>query len=318
MGIAQHLREIGRGKDGTRSLGREEARDLMTQVLDGNVTDLELGAFAIAMRIKGESVAELQGFMDAAHDRCIVVPTDAATVVLPSYNGARKRPNLTTLLALLLAQEDIQVLVHGPEHDPGRVTTAEIFHDLGLPLARTASDIANGWARREPVFVPTEALSPPLARLLAVRRTLGLRNSGHTMAKLLLPVRGRVAMRVVNHTHPDYASALAGFLQLSGADALLMRGTEGEPVADARRMPKLDVYLGGEARPDLSSDSEDSLPAVLPLLPKRIDATCTAVYIQSVVSSEQPAPPPLLRQVECLARALAALEGAGPLATERA
>lgn len=315
MGIARHLREIGRGKDGTRSLGREEAQDLMTQVLDGDVTDLELGAFAIAMRIKGESVAELQGFMDAAHERCIVVPSERATVVLPSYNGARKRPNLTPLLALLLAQEDIQVLVHGPEHDPGRVTTAEIFHDLGLPLARNASDIANGWARREPVFMPTEALSPPLARLLAVRHTLGLRNSGHTMAKLLMPVRDGAAMRVVNHTHPDYATALAGFLQQAGADALLMRGTEGEPVADARRMPKFDVYIGGEPRPDLSTGADDDdLPAALPLLPKSIDATCTAVYIQSVVSGEQPAPPPLLRQVECLVRSLAVLDGAEAIA----
>ena len=47
----------------------------MSQVLDGRVTDLEIGAFAIAMRIKGETVAELAGFLDAAHERCIPVRT---------------------------------------------------------------------------------------------------------------------------------------------------------------------------------------------------------------------------------------------------
>ena len=129
MSIAHHIREIGRGKDGARSLSQEQAHDLMSQVLDRNVSDLEIGAFAIAMRIMGESMAELAGFLQAAHERCIVVPARRPTVVLPSYNGARKLPNLTALLALLLAQEGVDVLVHGSEHDAGRVTTAAIFHD---------------------------------------------------------------------------------------------------------------------------------------------------------------------------------------------
>ena len=124
MSIASYIKEIGRGKEGARSLNQEQAHDLMCQVLDGRVTDLEIGAFAIAMRIKGESIDELAGFLQAAHERCIGLHPQHPMVVLPSYNGARKLPNLTTLLALLLAQEGVPVLVHGPEHDPGRVTTS--------------------------------------------------------------------------------------------------------------------------------------------------------------------------------------------------
>jgi anthranilate phosphoribosyltransferase len=53
MGISQYIREIGRGKDGARALTREQAADLFGQVLDGTVSDLEVGAFCLAMRIKG-------------------------------------------------------------------------------------------------------------------------------------------------------------------------------------------------------------------------------------------------------------------------
>ena len=155
--------------------------------------------------------------------------------MLPSYNGSRKIPNLTALLAMLLAQHGVQVLVHGPARDPARVTTAEIFHDLGLPCATSAADVADGWSRREPVFVRTDVLCPALARLLDVRRVVGLRNSGHTVAKLLAGCQGP-ALRVVNYTHPEYGSLLAEFLATTQASALLMRGTEGEPVADARRL----------------------------------------------------------------------------------
>ncbi|OYU73372.1 MAG: DNA-binding protein YbiB, partial [Burkholderiales bacterium PBB5] len=55
MGIASYIKEIGRGHEGARSLSIADANDLMSQVLDGQVTDLEIGAFALAMRIKGES-----------------------------------------------------------------------------------------------------------------------------------------------------------------------------------------------------------------------------------------------------------------------
>jgi len=312
MAITSYIKEIGRGKEGARSLSEAQAHDLMSQVLDGRVTDLEIGAFALAMRIKGESVHELVGFLNAAHERCIPIRTPHPTIVLPSYNGARKLPNLTPLLALLLAQEGAQVLVHGPMLDAGRISTAEIFHDLGLPFARNADEIDNAWARREPVFIATADLCPSLARLLEVRRTVGLRNSGHTIAKLLRPVIAGTALRVVNHTHPEYSTMLSEFIAHTHADAVLMRGTEGEPVADPRRAPKLDVFIDGRLRADLSRAAHEGVLTELPVLPRTNDAATTAVYIQSVVSGEKPAPAPLTQQVDCLMRALAAIHQTAP------
>jgi anthranilate phosphoribosyltransferase len=308
MSIAKYIREIGRGKEGARSLTQAQAYELFSLVLDGHVTDLEVGAFALAMRIKGESIDELAGFLEATHERCIALRPERPTVVLPSYNGARKLPNLTALLALLLTQEGVQVLVHGPATDPGRVTTAEIFSNLGLPVARDAADIDTAWSRREPVFIRTETLCPPLARLLEVRRVVGLRNSGHTIAKLLGPCRTGASLRVVNYTHPEYATLLAEFMGHIGANAMLLRGTEGEPVADPRRAPKLDIYRAGVHDLALSRAAHDGVLTELPLLPRSCDAATTALYIQSVISGEKPAPAPLAAQVDCLVRALAAID----------
>jgi anthranilate phosphoribosyltransferase len=307
MAITSYIKEIGRGKDGARSLSEAQAHDLMSQVLDGRVTDLEVGAFALAMRIKGESIHELAGFLAAAHERCIAIRPTRPTIVLPSYNGARKLPNLTPLLALLLAQEGAQVLVHGPMRDAGRVSSADIFHDLGLPFACDAVEIENAWARREPVFIAIDNLCPPLARLLDVRRVVGLRNPGHTVAKLLAPCTTGALLRVVNYTHPEYAATLGAFLAHTHGDAVLLRGTEGEPVADPRRAPRLDVFIHGQARADLSRAAHEGVLTELPVLPRGFDAATTAVYIQSVVSGEKPAPAPLVQQADCLMRALGAI-----------
>ncbi|MET0857380.1 MAG: DNA-binding protein YbiB, partial [Telluria sp.] len=120
---AAHLiKEIGRGKKGSRSMSRDDARALYAAMLDGRVSDLEMGAVVMAMRIKGESVDEIGGFLDASEASFPLLPApqgDYAPVLIPSYNGARKMANLTPLLAMLLAREGVPVLVHGVTRDPG-------------------------------------------------------------------------------------------------------------------------------------------------------------------------------------------------------
>ncbi|MDH4392203.1 MAG: DNA-binding protein YbiB [Aquabacterium sp.] len=312
MGIAQYIKEIGRGHEGARPLGIDAAADLMGQVLDGQVTDLEVGAFALAMRIKGETVDELLGFAQATQARCLALHSDKPVIVIPSYNGARRLPNLTPLLALRLAQEGARVLVHGPRHDPTRVSTADIFQALALPPAEDTATVQERWQRREPAFIATDTLSAALQRLLDVRWVVGLRNSGHTVAKLLQPVVGAPALRLASHTHPEFGLLIADLAQRSAADLMLLRGTEGEPVADPRRCPKLDTWLGGHWQADLSCPAQEGVLTELPLLPRQIDAATVAVYIQGVLAGEKPGPAPLDRQVVLLMAALGRLGSGAP------
>ena len=307
MSIAVYLKDIGRGAAGARSLTREAAQDLMRQVLAGEASAAQTGAFLIAMRMKGETLPELSGFLDAVHARCTPVQSDRPVVLIPSYNGSRKLPNLTPLLALWLAREGLHVLVHGPVSVSGRVGSASILQDLGLPPAQQASDIHRAWSRREPAFVPTDRLCPTLQTLLDYRQVLGVRGPGHTVAKMINPVVGAPALRLVNHTHPEFGVLMASWAETSGADAMLLRGTEGEPVADPRRQPRVDTWLGGRLRPELSLAAHEGVLTELPLLPRETDAAHTAVYVQEVLSGMRPVPPPLARQAGQIIAAVAYL-----------
>src|SRR6476620_377759 len=82
VGISQYIKAIGRGKQGARPLDRVQACDLFGQLLDGTVSDLELGAFCLAMRIKGETPEEMAGFLDATHARLHRVPAARVPVVV--------------------------------------------------------------------------------------------------------------------------------------------------------------------------------------------------------------------------------------------
>jgi anthranilate phosphoribosyltransferase len=188
MSISQYIKEIGRGKDGARALARAQATDLFGQVLDGSVTDLEVGAFCLAMRIKGETPEEMAGFLDATHQRLHFFPAgDKPVVVIPSYNGARKLPVLTPLLALLLAREGLSVLVHGTATESSRVDAAKVLATLGIPAQTAIQPIASS----EVMFAPTALLCPGLQRLLEVRRVVGLRNPGYNLVKLMNPVANK-------------------------------------------------------------------------------------------------------------------------------
>jgi anthranilate phosphoribosyltransferase len=303
MGIGKYIKEIGRGKDGARSLTREQAADLFGQVLDGAVTDLEIGGFCLAMRIKGETPQEMAGFLDATHARLNLLPATAdgtPTIVIPSYNGARKLPVLTPLLALLLAREGLPVLIHGVATESTRVYTSKVLEALDRQAWPAIKQIENG----EIAFIPTEVLCPGLQRLLEVRRVVNLRNSGHSVVKLMNPCQGK-SLLVSSYTHPEYAVSMAATFELMQSNALLLRGTEGESVADARRMPQMEVFIAGQ-RQVVQEAQAGTLPG-LPDLPKEFDAATTAAYIRDVMAGKSPVPPSIATQVEHILRVVESL-----------
>jgi anthranilate phosphoribosyltransferase len=292
MGISHYIKEIGRGARGAKPLDRAQAGDLFGQVLDGTVTDLETGAFCLAMRIKGETPEEMAGFLDATHARLARFPaTGRPVAVLPSYNGARRLPVLTPLLALLLAREGLPVLVHGTATESSRIFTSDVLSALGIHGLSAIRSIANG----EVVFAATELLCPGLKRLLDVRRAVGLRNPAHSLVKIMKPCLGK-ALVVSSYTHPEYAVSMGQTFELIKADALLLRGTEGEVVADARRTPQMEAFIGGKRI--LLQTSQPGTLASVPDLPAAIDSESTATYIRAVMSGSAAVPASIARQVE--------------------
>ena len=291
MGIGKYIKEIGRGKEGARALNREQAADLFGQVLDGTVTDLEIGAFCMAMRIKGETAEEMAGFLDATYQRLQRIPASSQpVVVIPSYNGARKLPLLTPLLGLLLAREGLPVLIHGTATESTRVFTSKVLEALGIPAQGAIKTIAPG----ELVFAPTALLCPGLQRLLEVRRVVNLRNPAHSLVKLMNPCEGK-SLIVSSYTHPEYAISMAATFALTQANALLLRGTEGEAVADPRRTPTMQAFVNGQV---FTLQEHQAGPlTTLPALPTQLDADTTAAYIQQVMAGEQPVPVPIAQQV---------------------
>lgn len=303
MEFAPLIKEIGRGTRGARDLSAEQAQALFGAMLDGTVPALELGAILLSLRIKGESADELAGFwraMQARTARLAVPAGGPRCVLLPTFNGARKQANLMPLVALLLARAGVPVLIFGRHDFDSRQSPFELLQALGLPAAGSVEQAEHQLASRRLAVLPLARLNPGLDALMALRPRLGVRNSGHSVAKLLDAAPGR-SVRVVAVTHPEYLDSMGQALLAQSAEGhrgLLMRASEGEAYAHLRRRAQLYGFVDGQR---LDLHPADSADLDWPLSPD-CEAASNARLIQAVLEGREPLPPRIAEQVTALRR----------------
>lgn len=323
MNYAQYIREIGRGAQGSRDLSADDARQLYLAMLDGGVPDLELGAIILGLRVKGESLAEMLGFLAATEARMHAMhrpPGRVRPVILPTYNGARKEANLTPLLAIMLQRFGVPVLVHGLIEGYGRVTTGQIFRELNIMPSPSIGHAEAVLEEQGLAFVPLSALSPGAHNLLLLRSRLGVRNSAHSLVKMLDPFRGEGVL-VTAATHPEFLDLMRDMLLTLDRCGILLRCSEGEPFANPKRRPRLEFIH--DARADVLFEAEHDSLRALPHLPEAADAPSTAAWIRRVLDHQLPVPKPIANQLACClfasgyaddlhrAKAIVAVEGNG-------
>ena len=296
-----YLKEIARGRS-ARPLTREQARVLFESIFADEIDPVALGAVLAAMRVKGETAFEVAGMMEALapHVTAMRLPTAGPRpVLIASYNGARKLANLVPLLALLLARHGVPVVIHGLFVEAGRVSTFEVLQRLGHPPATSLEGAERALAESRLAVVPLALLSPALAALLDARSRMGVRNSGHTLAKLLLPagVAPDAACRLVSVTHPDYTRLMREFFALMPGDALVMRGVEGEAAIRLHAPQPIEEMRGTEAPIEYRLEaSDENYP-----LPDR-DPQATADWTREVMAGHCIPPAALVAQAALIAR----------------
>lgn len=241
--------------------------------------------------------AEATEFLRAveAHVRRLHAPADRPRpVVLPSYDGTRRQPNLTALLALLLKRYGITVCVHGApwRGRPLPMTTAAVLLELGV---EPATDLADAQARLEHddiAYVPVEVLAPTLPRLRSASVASDLDRLVPALVRLVDPFGGG-GYRVIGARTTQERMWMHDVLASSGASALLVAGAEGEPFVDPAS-PWLEPFVAGVATGNESEVAPgSSLPAPAG------DAAATAAAIERVLAGELPVPDSILMQLGC-------------------
>jgi anthranilate phosphoribosyltransferase len=246
MNIAPLIRRAARGKHGAENLTRDEARLVMQRLMQPDADALQLGAFLIAQRMKGETPAELAGFVEAARthiDGYGKQHAPAGCVDLPCYAGKRRAAPVHLAAALKVRDEGIPVFVHGVEHIDGRISAWDALQHAGVRRASDLQQAAVYLQQDGIVYADLGDICPPLFTIFGLRPRLGVRTFANTVARLLNPLACQGQLNGFFHT--PYAQHMTEANKLLGQPrSLVFMGAEGDPELYADRQK---VLLAQEA-----------------------------------------------------------------------
>ena len=245
--MADLIAIVGRGKTLARDLSPDEARQAMRLLLEAQATPYQIGAFLIALRMKGETETELAAFVEVVRELSppLGLPPREGQLDLPLYAGRARTFYAVLPAAFVLAAGGVPVFIHGHSGYPGRTGPGAVLEAAGIPSGLEIDQAASVLERTGFAYLELSHLHLLLYRYLELRRELGLRRVIHTLLRIYDPSRAR--RHFIGVTHPPYLRKLGDALMRTGSQrALLFRGVEGD--SEIPHQPQKGVLELGEGK----------------------------------------------------------------------
>lgn len=274
MSLAPYIHAMGRGPGRARNLDMDEAQEAMRLILAGQADPHAVGALLMLMRYRGETPAEIAGFVTAVRATLPALPS--VDLDWPSYAAGRTRGLPWFLLAArLVARSGVRVLMHGwNSHQSDGADVRSALAHAGIAQAETPYDAARLLDRDNITYLPLETLTPRTMDLLRLREVLGLRSCINTVCRVLNPAQAPAAVQGV--FHPPYRPLQQAAGEILGQQRLcILKGGGGE----FERNPTKDVTL---FRLQDGAALETVLPPLLPEARKLADATDASASLQAL------------------------------------
>ncbi|GKT11616.1 MAG: uroporphyrin-III C-methyltransferase/precorrin-2 dehydrogenase/sirohydrochlorin ferrochelatase [Thiomicrorhabdus sp.] len=244
-----YIQTIGRGQKRRRSLTQAEAKDAMTLILSGEVTQMQLGAFLMLIRVREETAEEAAGFIEAIRHK-MAAPQCEVDLDWGTYAGKRRQLPWFMLALTLLARKGYKVLLHGiVGSESGRLYTEEVAQLLDWPMANSLLDAKNRIEQGGVCYLGVEHFAPDIKTLMGYRDELGLRSPIHSLARMLNPFNARLSVHGVFHKgYDDIHQQAASLLDDQMTAAFCGDGGEAEVRPDRKTEVKMveNSFTGGQ------------------------------------------------------------------------
>lgn len=299
MNYSPYFKLLAQNAHPSQELDESTFHALYSALFDGGLAEIEMGAliaYSAARRASAQEMLGLQRAMAERATRLRLPQRDLSPVVIATYSGTTNYPNLTALLALLLQRYEIPVLLHGTIEGYGGVVTAYVLREFNLFPSGTAQRAQACLNDELLAFVPTAVLSPGLAQLLALRSRLGVANQDYFATVLLDPFAGQ-GLHLCNVSDSVYGGALREAYRSTGRNALLFRGTDGEPFVNPDRRPAIEWTNNGECI--TLFEEEPGRGRAARRMAQDVTLRSTAAWIKQALAGEVAIPHPILNQLAC-------------------
>jgi anthranilate phosphoribosyltransferase len=210
-------------------LTADEAGDALQEIVTGDLSQSLIAAFLVALRMKGESPAEVAGFARTMRDNAVPVRPKATGLVDTCGTGGdgTGTANISTAAAFIVAGAGLPVAKHGNRALSSNSGSADVLESLGVRLDLDADQVARCIDEAGIGFIFAPAFHPAMAKVMPVRRELGIRTAFNILGPLTNPARP--SYQLVGVGHPDLAELVAGALAALGVERALVVAGAGGP-----------------------------------------------------------------------------------------
>ncbi|MGH9085953.1 MAG: anthranilate phosphoribosyltransferase [Acidimicrobiales bacterium] len=211
------------------SLDRDQARSTMAEILEGAASPAQIAAYIVALRMKGETVEELVGMVDAmlAASTRVEIDTDGPVVDIVGTGGDRAHTiNVSTISALVVAGAGGRVCKHGGQAASSTCGAADLLEELGVAIGLEPVGVARCVEEAGIGFCFAPRYHPAMRHAGPSRRDLGIPTAFNILGPLSNP--GRVQRYLIGVADGRMAERMAGVLEAKGAvRALIVHGGDG-------------------------------------------------------------------------------------------
>jgi anthranilate phosphoribosyltransferase len=208
------------------TLTATDAAWAMGQVMSGEATSAQVGAFAVALRAKGESPEEVGGLVEAMLAAAEPLAVEGPAVDTCGTGGDRAHTvNISTMAALVVAGTGTVVVKHGNRAASSACGSADLLEELGVVVDLPPDAVAASVAEAGIGFCFAPVFHPGMRHAAAPRRELGIPTVFNFLGPLTNPARPDA--QAVGCSDPRLAGVMAGVLAARGTTALVFRGDDG-------------------------------------------------------------------------------------------
>ncbi|MBH5317950.1 anthranilate phosphoribosyltransferase [Paenibacillus sp. GSMTC-2017] len=170
-------------------LSRSESNAVMTNIMNGDATQAQIGAIAIALRMKGETREEITGFAEVIRQFSCQVPTSNEGLMDTCGTGGSgiHKFNISTASSIITAAAGIRVAKHGNRAVSGKTGSADVLEALGVNITLTPDQAAHCLAQIGICFMFAQQYHPSLKHVAGPRRELGIRTIFNMLGPLANP-----------------------------------------------------------------------------------------------------------------------------------
>lgn len=208
-------------------LSADAAARAMGAIMSGDATPAQIGAFAAALRMKGETVDEIAGMARAMREKSLRVAAAGDVVDTCGTGGDSSGSfNISTTAALIAAGAGVKVAKHGNRAMSGSTGSADVLEALGVKIALSPESVARCLAEVGFGFMFAQGFHPAMRFAAAPRREIGVRTVFNILGPLTNPAGA--SRQVIGVSDPSAAPKMARALALLGSEkALVVHGADG-------------------------------------------------------------------------------------------